>query len=371
MAITGPQYLAMRAAMLKALTGSYPSAAGTLDTEVPRFFAQFFTEARAAGVFRSSHQNLIPAALRRVLSASTDSDVSDFFVQLQTDSANSVALSTPRYFALRDQFLISVQANVALAGLSDVAFRDLYDYLAALPGVVTGFPLISVATFASFFTTANVIHSHQSEIGVSTATGVSSWNDPVKGVAFTQATAGKQPTLTAGLNGFAAILLDGIDDTLDNNTVNLPAPLTTPTWHGFVLRQISYNAVQGQVFGDLSGANQVFYQGSVSGQAQLFNGSAGPAQLAGMSNGQWVCGEYYFSNSAADYMRLGSSISTGSSAGNGSTTGLQIGNCASSANRFANIEMLASIRVAGLPSAGQIAAWRAAVTAKYGASVNV
>lgn len=184
---------------------------------------------------------------------------------------------------------------------------------------------------------------------------------------YTQATASKQPVVATGLNGFASIVFDGIDDRL-TSALNLPVPGTSPWFVWYVFRQVTW-INQGIYLSSNSDASTGDVLVSTSPTIFLFNG-ASAASNGGAAIGTFVRGESYFANSVADYLKLGTTSSGGSTAGNNSATGRTIGSSGLN-TRFGNMELLALVYMSSLPSVGQLAAASAAVTAKYGASVVV
>lgn len=231
-----------------------------------------------------------------------------------------------------------------------------------------GAPLIN---FASFFT--GVLQSVQSDIGITQAGGiVSAWADQSgNGKDYSQAVAGLRPTLTAGVNGFPGLLFDGVDDTLDCATLNLPSPSVTPTARMAVFRAITHGALK-TFFGTLSSAYALAQlQNNVQPEIDLYAGSIVlPDSTLPLNT--WGACESVYTGSISDYQRLGSGAPVnGTSAGTLTGNGVQIGNAASTGGRFASFELLAVLYTNNVPTAPQIAAWRAAVAAKYGGTVAV
>lgn len=221
-----------------------------------------------------------------------------------------------------------------------------------------------VINFASFFTPANVLQSVQSDLGLTVVGGnVTAWADQSgNGKHYSQATTTQQPKTTVGLNGFPGVLFDGVDDYLAS-ALNLPSPSTTPTWIGLVFRQITW-LTQSYVVGDSAAQGHLIYQNNASPQLRQYDGVSGNLNGAIALN-TWECTDAQYQNTTADYLRRAASIVTGASAGNLASTGRGLGASTNNFN-FSNIEVLAAIYVSGVPSAGQLAAWRAAVVAKYG-----
>lgn len=155
------------------------------------------------------------------------------------------------------------------------------------------------------------------DLGVTIGTGVSAWADQSgNGNNFTQATGGKQPAYNATDSNFGSrgsVTGDGSDDFI-STTWNPPAPGTTPIWFFAVFRQIGYtNGVY-----IMAGGNQILgiAQLGTSPQMKILNTTATTA------NGGAVIGtatrlEALFNNSTTDYLKLGSTSTTGVNSGNG------------------------------------------------------
>lgn len=187
------------------------------------------------------------------------------------------------------------------------------------------------------------------------------------GVNYSQATAIYQPILTVGLSGFPGIAFDGSNDVMVSS-LSLPAPGTTPTWIGMVFRQITWIS-NGCIISDPSGNSCLIYNNPATLYSRAFNGAQGGAVSQTINT--WECTEAGFTYSASDYLRRGSSASSvGTIFGNNASTSRNFGAQVAGGNPT-NIEFLHLIYLNNIPTAPQIAAWRSAVTAKYGGSVSV
>jgi hypothetical protein len=226
----------------------------------------------------------------------------------------------------------------------------------------------AVVRFYSFFT--GVIQSIQSDLGITTISGgVSQWDDQVGTNHYTQATAGTRPTVGVGPNSFPEIIFDGVDDFL-NCALDLPAPGTTPTFVWAVYRIISAPAGNAPIVGGDRTTGCFVYSPAGSKSTNQYNGTVTNSN-SGSAGSNYVRGEFLFSNSASDYSKAGSTVVlSGTPAGNqdpGASRNLGGG----SGNTALNVGLLALVHLNNAPSTGQKAAADAAVTAKYGASVNV
>lgn len=216
--------------------------------------------------------------------------------------------------------------------------------------------------FTSYFTGGNILQSVQTDLGLTIGT---SWIDQGSGGKnYTSAT---WPTAGSGLNGFPTLLFNGTSQYL-SSALNLAAPGTTPTWIGMVLKQVAWTSGR-VILGDTPGAGALIWQTGATPAINQNNGANGNS-VSTPSIGTWECLEAAFTF-GADYLRRGSTtVNTTTSSGNNASTGRFIGAYGTPAG-YTNIEVASLIYLSAVPSGGQIAAWRAAVTAKYGGSVAV
>ena len=231
--------------------------------------------------------------------------------------------------------------------------------------VSTGFN----GNFASLFPASDILLITQSDVGVTSSGGlVSNWTDGAAAPHNFTAVLTRRPSLTAGLNSNPGLLFDGVNNGL-TSTLALPAPGTVPYRIGIVFRQITWIS-GGYVSGDNNGVAGTVYSSAVSPQLRMYNGSATTA-VGTPALGTWEATEAYFSNSVADSFRRGSTAaSTGVSAGNAVGSSLMLGNGGAFATPT-NIEVLHYVILTGASATTMPATWRAAVTTKYGATVNV
>jgi hypothetical protein len=228
---------------------------------------------------------------------------------------------------------------------------------------------IPASTFNSLITSVQVLLAVQSDFGV-TLNGptVSAWADQSgNGNDFSQGTAANQPTYAAGaLNGQPTITFDGTNDSLANATLNLPAPGTTPTFYWGVINH-TWGLNKAYI---CAGVDRMkIFPANVTPQVNSNNGTG--LGNTGAAVGSWVRMEALFSNSTNDYLKLASTNATGTNTGNNDpAAGILLGrNSASTV--FGNISFAAFMICAGKPSAAELAALDAAVTAKYGVTVGV
>ncbi len=224
--------------------------------------------------------------------------------------------------------------------------------------------------FNRLVTSVTCLQAVQSDIQVTlNGSTVSAWLDQSgNGKDYSQGTGAAQPTYNAaGLGGFPTLTFDGVDDNLASS-LNLAAPVTTPTFIWWIGRQLAWGSGK-RWFGGTSNGNIITVTGVTSSPTvQQFCGGAANANSAGVLN-SWFRHEAWFNNGTSDYLKIGATSVTGASAGTGSATGRQLGNGAAAS--FLNMEIAAIMYFSGLPSAGELSALSAAAVAKYGPSVGV
>jgi hypothetical protein len=188
------------------------------------------------------------------------------------------------------------------------------------------------------------------------------------GFALTQAVAGSRPAYVAvgGPNGNPSVLFDGVDDFLANAALDLPAPGTTPTFYWGVVRQVTWTS--GDRFWLAAGFGLQFFQGGLATEVFINNGGGfGPAISMPLNTYRRI--QSYFSNSIADYLRVGSLNSTGTNVGNtDAAAGFFIAQDGIGGG-FGNIELCELWIFNALPTALQLAQLDAYAANRYGASV--
>lgn len=150
------------------------------------------------------------------------------------------------------------------------------------------------------------------ELGITIATGVSAWATQLGSAVFdhVQGTAGAQPAFSAAdatIWGRATVTGDGTSDFM-TNTWDPPTPGTTPAWFRFVFKPITFAANR-----RLVGGLGVIQAGAVN-QMRCTNGTNGGLVAAAL--GTWSRAEALFNNSTTDYLKIGSTTSTGTNFGN-------------------------------------------------------
>lgn len=231
-----------------------------------------------------------------------------------------------------------------------------------------GSAIVTVSVdLSSFFTGGTVLQSVQSDKGITTG-ATFTWTDQSgNSKHYTQSTAGKQPSLTAGLNGNPGLSFTFGAATLLASALNLPAPGTTPTWMGIVWRNITPFG-NARPLCSTDGLTAMVYMSAADTKLQQYSGNGGNIDL-GVTAGTWTCDEFYFSNSASDYIKRGSAAPvTGTGAGNSISTGRNIGGSDATAN-YMTAEVMHVIYVTG-KQVSAIANWRSAIATKYAGGVQ-
>lgn len=234
-------------------------------------------------------------------------------------------------------------------------------------GRMAGLP---ATAFHRLVSSVSVIGSWQSDLGVTLGTGVSAWADQTgNGYTLSQAAGGQQPAYNAtGLNGKPTITFDGTDDFMSNASLDLPA---APYFYWMVFSAVSWTVNDTLLASGSNGVGQVLQRGSTPQIGACNNGVSGAYFNTGAVLGSWYRMRVSFTNSTSDYIRIGSTNTTGTNMGTAaSAAGFNLGKNTSAAN-YANISVAALMVLGGTPSAAELSALDAAVTRFYGASVGV
>ncbi len=241
-----------------------------------------------------------------------------------------------------------------------------------LPVVLMRAPSVVVPPFNTLFSSVAVLQSVQSDLGITlNSSTVSAWADQSgAGKNFSQGTGGNQPTwLTNALNGWPALQFTAGSSWM-TSALTRGAVSSNPTCVVGVIRVDTWHAV---------GANDVAWTDSAGGGLTLITDAVTPnlhsqCSTSGGANGgaavgAWVRVIQYADSTAASYLKLGATKVTGASGSNPAfTTSALLG--FSTAGRSLQFTMVTRTVLAGLPNAGELAAYDNAVLAKYGSSVG-
>lgn len=226
--------------------------------------------------------------------------------------------------------------------------------------------------FHQLISTVTVLQAVQTNLSVvpnTSGTLVAQLNDiSDQGFHYTQITGSQQPTIVpAGLNGHTFITFDGSDDEMVS-TLALPVPGTTPTWIWMIFRQNAWTNNDIILGNNAANANMQIRQTGTTPALVQQNVTQVNSNTGAPIN-QWVRGEFYFSNSTSDYVKLGSTTTTGAAAGNVSTVGRVLANRAAGTAR-AGFSLFAMIHTRGLPSVQERAALDLAVQRLFDGQVT-
>jgi len=151
----------------------------------------------------------------------------------------------------------------------------------------------------------------RADLGVTIATGVSSWVDQANSVAFTQATGGAQPTRNAAdssLNNQATISGDGVNDYLSG------APTIAASYWRCSVAKYNASAVNDRLL-DSVGHCTLLGQGSPNVVLFEQGGSNTSANNGFGSTGTWKRVLEQQSNATTDRLKIGSVPATGTALG--------------------------------------------------------
>lgn len=212
----------------------------------------------------------------------------------------------------------------------------------------------------------------RADLGITLGTGVAAWADQSgNGADFVQVTGANQPALTvAAINGRDAVTGDGVNDRLAA-TLARAAPGTQPFYICLLMRQNAWS-LNRQIYND--GAT-VLHMSATTPNLRT-NNAINSTENAAATVGSFKLVEMYFSNSVADYLRIGATavtgVNTGNSAGTGSINlfGNSAGStCASSAICEGLMFLGTPTGTGGLTGGGQRAQLAQYFSDRYGESV--
>lgn len=208
----------------------------------------------------------------------------------------------------------------------------------------------------------------RADLGITVATGVSSWLGQVSGTDFAQGTGANQPAYdaTGGPNGTAKMTFDGSNDSLAA-TLARTAPGTLRQNIIWVFQQLSWN-VNEPIFNDAS-ATLAVRQIGLTPALSIFGGTIDRANNNALALSTWARGKATFANSTNDALKLAATNQTASAtSGNTAGTGPLIGRNAG-ATLFGHFELAEVMLVTGAITAQMDTDADAYITARYGAGL--
>jgi len=218
---------------------------------------------------------------------------------------------------------------------------------------------------------ANTVAWWRSDLGVNPGTngaGVNNWMDQGPGsFNLVQATAANQPTYntTGGPNSTPSLLFDGVNDRLVNAAINRPAPATTRTVVWIVFRQVTWTNTD-KLFGFGTTATHMgALQSGVTPQIGMQNLTTVNLNNA-LAVNTYGRGEFGFSGSTSDYIKLVATTVTGASAGNTDPLATFTLGASGPQTLFANIQVVEVAIFDAVPTAGQTTSLNSYLSSRYG-----
>ena len=215
----------------------------------------------------------------------------------------------------------------------------------------------------------NLVQWCRADLGVTIGASFA-WSDQSGHAAdYANAVAAAGPSLTASdatLNNQSTLTFNGTTQSCDA-TLLLPAPGTTPVFVWWVLKQNAWTITR-SIFSDTAGSRHLIFQQTASpgmGMAdttQVNNNTAGTV-------GSWFRGAAQFTNSVADYLKIGATKVTGANAGNTVGGGTRRIATNSAGSLFTSVSLAEILYYKGTPSAQQLLDLDTYCTGRYGAGL--
>lgn len=185
---------------------------------------------------------------------------------------------------------------------------------------------------------------------------------------YSQATASKQPVITVGINGKPGLLFVASRSTLLTSSLVLTTPAVAG-WAYYLVGRLPNisTATNARILSGASGGALLCQNGASTNGLLMFDAGFGPNNLTAQPPiGSYAAIDGAFTNSASDFMRIGSTANvTGPNAGSATESGRQIGAGTSGATP-SDFELLGLVYA----PLGFAAAWRAAVNSAAGYGVG-
>jgi hypothetical protein len=199
-------------------------------------------------------------------------------------------------------------------------------------------------------------------------TGVNAWLDQSgNGNHLTQGTVANQPTPNASVAAFnnqPAFTFDGVNDDL-TGAFAVPAPGTTPRYYWLVCAQLTWTSNMG-ICGAGGSLVQSFFMQPSTPNVRAYNGVVSASNTNLPVGTARMC-EISFSNSVADFLKVGSQNQTGVNLGNGSAASWSVGSYTGSG--WGNVQHADLLITTGVPSGAERALLAAYASTRYGAGV--
>ncbi len=189
---------------------------------------------------------------------------------------------------------------------------------------------------------------------------VDTWTDIAPTPHNYTATTTARPTYTApdgSIGSLGYITGDGVDDVM-TSTLNIPAPLTTPTFHALLVKIDSFTNLDRLMAGAGLSSVQVIYQTPSTPYLSMLNGASiacntNPASALGV----WLFVMAMFTGTqSGDFLQIGNTRVSSYACGNLSTTGRKLfGDLA--AGRFGAVKLAHKLAISGVPTNTEIATY--------------
>lgn len=219
----------------------------------------------------------------------------------------------------------------------------------------------------SLVTSVTCLRAWQSDFGVHDAGGgvCDSWVDAKSGVSAAQATGANQPAIVANAYGsHTALRFDGTNDLLNDTTLDIPPPGTTPTFVWGVVNRKTWVASHGPWSAAQTTDLVALFDHTATPSVVSYNGVLKDA--LGLAVGTLTRTEQFFNNAGSDYVKLGTVTTTATTnfGNNNPAAGWLLGSISTTFG-WSDCDILACLVFNGKPSAAELSALSAAAAAMY------